>query len=130
VVRRPAPDGVRVDDRDQQRHERDPERTLEVAEEPKCDRGRGAELREVRHDLEVGAARDDRQHREGDPGAEQPTPPADGECEPHEPEHRRDQPEGDEQHVRRRPEVRQFAEERVVREQRAEQREPGDEPRR
>ena len=65
-LRRPAPDGDRVDERDDERDEDDPGQLLEEPEERPAGEDRRPELREVRGEPPVAQAEDEREQREHD----------------------------------------------------------------
>jgi hypothetical protein len=95
VPRRPAPDGERVDPRDDQRDEPDPENALEVAEEPEAEAGHQRELREVGERIEVGGFQDYGQDEKRAHKQQKTFGAAVGEYEVDEPEDRRDQTQSD-----------------------------------
>ena len=107
LLRRPAPDRIRVDPRNQQRHEHDPGDGFEVGEEPPAEERQRAELAEVRADRLVHFREHDRERDEHDPGGQQQAAAPERQREPDEQEARRHQHERNQQD--RRPE-RQTAE--------------------
>src|SRR5256714_9726106 len=113
-LRRAAPDGVRVDPGDDQRHEHDPAQRLEVLEEREADERHGEELREVLRRVPTGDVEHPGEHAQRRADGEQSACGAKRQHEPDEREARGDQYEAEERDVPPRRGVPETIVERVV----------------
>ena len=120
-LRRPAPDRVRVDPRDDQRDQHDPAQRLEVGEEGEPDEGDAEELAEVLRRVPAGDVERPGEHAETDADRDQAASALQRQHQPHEPEARRHHDERDECDVPPRRRVPQTVVERVVEGERREE---------
>src|ERR671935_849650 len=119
-LRRAAPDGVRVDPRDDQRHEHHPAERLEVLQEREADGGDAEQLAEVLCRVPAGDVEGPREHAEGDADGQQPARTSQRQHEPDERQACGRDDKADERDVPPRRGVPQAVVERVVEPERRE----------
>src|SRR5829696_1728076 len=99
VSGRAAPHGQRVDERDDRGDERNPEHRLEERQEPEADQRHRHELREVRECVQARQRQQQREDGESHRGERELPRPPEGQQEPHDGEHGRQQDEREPRHV-------------------------------
>src|SRR5215210_5884175 len=100
VLRRAAPDGDRVDERNDRGDQNGPGDGLEPGEEPEAEQDESEELREVEEDVELGQAQEHGERAEREPGGEQRGRLAERQQQPRDPERRGEEDEREEEEVR------------------------------